>query len=470
MSEKVTISYRGAAYELGRGKRSYGIWASVTPRTEPVARFPETPEGWVAAWTRFAALETPGTIMPVGRAAAAAGAAGADVLDTGGADSARSMGIKSAPVAAGLLGGGVLLGLIGLFPGYLSKSSLASTPVNLVPHVFYLAAWTISAVLIAFGGVRRQAGALLGLGTSVVTFGLFCVDMAEVAANHPHHVGAGLILSLLGWLACAAGSEIAFRLRSAGSVGIPRGSELARVALIGVAGIGAIIAYAPAWDNYLLRFSTNAIQSQNLGAGNAFSEGAWLTTASIIVMVLVLAVVAVAALWRPFRLGGVLLAGAAIPLAAQAVSAIIQATEPTPPSTFDISQAQATQYGLSITNGLTPAFWIYCLFVVVLAVSCIWMLITPPSAVWSSGVTAAAAPGSPAAESPTSEFPVAEPVTSEFPVAESPVSGAPADEPAAEGSAVGEPATGEPATATLPVVAPAGSSADFWDQGPSRND
>jgi hypothetical protein len=455
MSEKVTISYRGAAYELGRGKRCYGIWASVTPRTEPVARFPETPEGWVAAWTRFAALETPGTIMPVGKAAGAAGAAGADVLDTGGADSARSIGIKSAPVAAGLLGGGVLLGLIGLFPGYLSSSSLASTPANLVSHVFYLAAWTISAVLIAFGGVRRQAGALLGLGTSIVTFGLFCVDMAEVAADHPHHVGAGLILSLLGWLACAAGSEIAFRLRSAGSVGIPRGPELVRVALIGVAGIGAIIAYVPAWDNYLLRFSTSAIPSQNLGGGNAFSDGAWLTAASIIVVVAVVAVVAVAALWRPFRLGGVLLAGAAIPLVAQAVSAIVQATEPTPPSTFDISQAQATQYGLSITNGLTPAFWIYCLFVVILAVSCIWMLITPPSGVWSPGVTAAAAPGSPAAES----------ATSEFPVAESPVSGVPADEPADE-----DPATGEPATATLPVVAPAGSSADFWDQGPSRND
>ena len=442
MSEKVTISYRGAAYELGRGKRCYGIWASVTPRTEPVARFPETPEGWVAAWTRFAALETPGTIVPVGRAAGpAAGAAGADVIDTGGADSGRSVGVKSAPVAAGLLGVGVLLGLIGLFPGYLSSSSLASTPVNLVPHVFYLAAWTISAVLIAFGGVRRQAGALLGLGTSVVTFGLFCVDMAQVAADHPHHVGPGLILSLLGWLACAAGSEIAFRLRSAGSVGIPRGPELARVALLGAAGIGTIIAFAPSWDNYLLRFSTNAIPTQMLGFGNAFSEGAWLTAANIIVMILVLAVVAVAALWRPLRLGGMLLAGAAIPLVAQAVSAIIQATEPTAPTTFNISQAQATQYGLSITNGLTPAFWIFCLFVVVLAVSCIWMLITPPSAVRASDVTVAAAPETPAAETAASEPPVAD---------------YPAGEPAAE--------------ATLPVVAPAGSSGDFWDQGPSLND
>ena len=30
MGEKVTISYRGAGYELGRGKRCYGIWGSLT--------------------------------------------------------------------------------------------------------------------------------------------------------------------------------------------------------------------------------------------------------------------------------------------------------------------------------------------------------------------------------------------------------------------------------------------------------
>lgn len=397
MGEKVTISYRGAGYELGRGKRCYGIWAAVTPRSEPVARFPETPEGWVAAWTRFTALDTPGSITPVGRTVA-----GADIIDTGGHEESSGAGsavtgVRSAPVAAGLLAAGVLLGVIGLFPGYVSSASLASQPVNLIPHVCYFAAWAISAVLIASGGLRRQAGALLALGTSVITFGLFCVDLATVAAVEPHHIGAGLVLSLIGWLACAAGSEIAFRLRRAGSVGIPRGLDLVRVGLLVAAALGAVIAFAPSWDSYLLRFSTTG-QTQMITAGNAFSLDGWFTVGNLIVMVVFAAVVVAAALWRPVRMGGMLLAGAAIPMAAQAVSAIVQAAEATPPSEFGYTPAQATQAGLSITNGLTPAFWIYSLFVVVLAVSCIWMLITPPAAAgpaeaatWSSGPAASVA-------------------------------------------------------------------------------
>jgi hypothetical protein len=432
MGEKVTISYRGAGYELGRGKRSYGIWAAVTPRSEPVARFPETPEGWVAAWTRFTALEAPGAIAPVGKVTGSP--AGADVIDTGGTDSAGAVGVKSAPVAAGLLAFGVLLGVIGLFPGYVSSTSLASQPVNLVPHVCYFVAWAIAAALIVSGGVRRQAGALLALGTSVITFGLFCVDMATVAAEHPHDMGPGLILSLIGWLACAAGAEVAFRLRPSGSIGLPRGLDLARVGLLVVAAIGAVIAFAPSWDSYLLRFSTT---SQMLGAGNAFSLGAWLTSANIIVMIVFLAVVVVAALWRPLQLGGMLLAGAVIPMAAQAVSAIVQAVEPTTPAQLGISSAQATQLGLSsITNGLTPAFWIYCLFVVVLAVSCIWMLITPSQAVPAAVESSPDGPSWPAAVTAPS---------------------------AVESSAPAEvPAQTQIETQTLPVAAPSDSDG-FWD-------
>jgi len=439
MGEKVTISYRGAGYELGRGKRCYGIWAAVTPRSEPVARFPETPEGWVAAWTRFTALETPGSITPVSRTVA-----GADVIDTGGFDSDGSdsagsgsagggfavTGVRSAPVAAGLLAAGVLLGVIGLFPGYVSSVSLASQPVNLIPHVCYFAAWAISAVLIASGGVRRQAGALLALGTSVITFGLFCVDLATVAAEQPHHIGAGLVLSLIGWLACAAGSEIAFRLQRTGSVGIPRGLALVRVGLLVAAAIGAVIAFAPAWDSYLLRFSTTG-QTQTVTAGNAFSLDGWFTVGNIIVMVVFAAVVVAAALWRPVRLGGMLLAGAAIPMAAQAVSAIVQATEPTAPSAFGYTSAQATQAGLSITNGLTPAFWIYSLFVVILAVSCVWMLITPPDAVPSPVVPSGLAPSGAVPSPSVPELPAAS--TSELPAA---------------------------STQTLPVASPPDA---FWD-------
>ena len=95
------------------------------------------------------------------------------------------------------------------------------------------------------------------------------------------------------------------------------------------------------------------------------------------VMLALVAVVIAAALWRPVRHGAVLLAGAVIPMAAQALSALVQAGQTASPTQFGISPAQASQIGLTISSGLTPAFWIYCGFLVALVVSCTWMLFMP---------------------------------------------------------------------------------------------
>ena len=103
-------------------------------------------------------------------------------------------------------------------------------------------------------------------------------------------------------------------------------------------------------------------------------------TGDVLVMIAVAATVIVAAFWRPVRHGGVLLAGAAIPMAAQAISALVQASQPASPAQFGVSNAQASALGLTISSGLTPAFWIYCAFGVVLLVSCAWMLFTPQPA------------------------------------------------------------------------------------------
>jgi hypothetical protein len=64
-----------------------------------------------------------------------------------------------------------------------------------------------------------------------------------------------------------------------------------------------------------------------------------------------------------------------VPLAAQAISALIQASEPATPAMFGISQSQAA--GLTISSGLTPIFWVYCVFVISLLISCAWMLTAP---------------------------------------------------------------------------------------------
>ena len=74
MFDNVTITYRGATYEIGRGWGFYGIWPAGGPRSRPLERWPETPEGWTAAWTRFVSIEAPDTIVPVGKNIPPAGA------------------------------------------------------------------------------------------------------------------------------------------------------------------------------------------------------------------------------------------------------------------------------------------------------------------------------------------------------------------------------------------------------------
>jgi hypothetical protein len=402
--DKVTVSYRGTAYEIGRGRDYFGIWTVGGPRSQPVEWWPETQEGWSAAWARFAVLEAPDAITPVGQNAAPSGehADGLRFVPAVGATG-------SAAVAAALLGVGVILSVVSLFPAYLSGTSLAAQPENLVAHVIYLAGWAASAVLIALGGTRLRMGALLAAGLSIVTFGLFFTD-AGTAIAAGASAGAGLVLGLVGWLASAAGSAVAFAIRPAGvarvpassvggtgtvpagavgggtaasaraggrliSLGRPRGSALGPAVLLILAGLGAAAAFAPAWDSFTLR--TSAGQTQTITAGNAFAEPGLVIAGNVIVMVAVAAVVIAAALWRPARHGAMLLAGAALPVTAQAISALVQVGQTTSPSQFGITPSQASQLGLTISNGLTPAFWIYCLFAAILLVSFAWMLFSP---------------------------------------------------------------------------------------------
>jgi hypothetical protein len=385
--EDVTISYRGASYEIGRGPRFYGIWAAGAPRLQPAQWWPETPDGWSAAWSRFTQIEAPGTIVAVGRPGRPGPAAGQPSVAAGRpAVTVPGWSIR-AVIPAALLAAGVACGIAGLFPGYLAGASLAQQPAELVPHVAYLAVWSASALLIVLGGARLRVGALLATGMSIVTFGFFLADAGPAIAAGAHLVGTGLVLSLVGWLACAAGSAVAFRVGSAGAPGRPFGHEIGIVLALTVAALGTAVAFAPSWDSYTLRTSAGATQS--LTAGNAFANPAPVIAGNVAVMVALVAVVVAAALWRPVRLRTALLAGAILPMVAQAISALVLLGEGTSPSQFGISPAQAAQAGLTISSGLTPAFWIYCVFVVALVAISARMLIPPRSAAraghWSGG-------------------------------------------------------------------------------------
>jgi hypothetical protein len=399
--ENVSIAYRGANYAIGQGPQFYGIWPVAATQSAPIEWWPLTPEGWSGAWMRFASIEVPGSIGPVPAQQPQAPQARAPLSAT-----------RTARIAAAaVLGLGVLLGIVSLFPSYVAGSSLASQPPNLVTHITYLVAWGLSAVLIALGGARLRAGALLGLGVSAVTLGFFFADAGTPMASGAHLAGAGLVLGILGWLACTVGVVLALRAGltsrapSDGNGVVAKGgllSHLGRaasheivplVALV-IAAVGAAIAFAPSWDSFSLQTANGA--SQVITAGNAFANPAPVILGDVLVMAALVAVVVVAALWRPMRLGAALAAGAIATMVAQAISAIVQVHESTSPLQFGVSPAQANQLGLTISSGLTPMFWVFCAFVATMILLCAWMLIahesTPRQALPSQGGPSAAAP------------------------------------------------------------------------------
>jgi uncharacterized membrane protein YidH (DUF202 family) len=349
---KLTISHRGASYEIGRGPGFYGIWPLGGDRTEPLGRWPETPAGWYEAWSRFMTLERPDAIAPVTKQATA------PLVDA----------TRRRVIAASLLGAGVVCGVIGLFPTYLDGASLAQQNYELVPHAIYLAVWTVSALLIVLGGNRARMGALLAAGMSIVSFGFFFADAGGAISYGAHIMGAGLVVSLLGWLACTLGTAVAFGIKPAEGLKStsPRFS-LVPLVLTSLCALGVAIAFAPSWDSY--RLHTAAGLTRSLVEGNVFSNPGPVIAGNFAVMVAIVAVAALAALWRPARGGAVLLGGAIIPMVGQAISAILQLGGSSSPSTFGISSAAAERAGLTIHAGLTAAFWLYCAFLLMLAIT-----------------------------------------------------------------------------------------------------
>jgi hypothetical protein len=404
--EKAVISHRGEKYEIGRGKRFYGIWVVGAPYDAPVDRWPENRDGWQQAWARFAALEAPGTInavtrerkglpLRIGRRKAGASPDGGVTA----VPAARRRSRRGTALLAGegLLVLGVVLGLAGLFPAYEGSQSLLSQWDQVVPHLCYVIGWALTAGLVALSVARpsnaARLGSLFGLGLSAVTFGLFLADLGEVTDGVA--LGSGLVVSLIGWVACTAGSGLAF----AANPGSPeQPSRPARptpghagpLALLVLAAIGTAAAFAPSWDSYVLAFASEGT-SQTITAGNAFDNPGVVIAGNVLVMVAIVAVAILAALWRPPRQGALLLAGAIVPLAADAVSALIQAGQQTSPAMFGISSAQASATGLTISSGLTGIFWVYFVFVISLLVSCAWLFTEPghpvmpgiPASPWS---------------------------------------------------------------------------------------
>jgi hypothetical protein len=423
--DKAVISHRGEKYEIGRGKRFYGIWVTGAPYEAPVDRWPENRDGWHQAWSRFASMEPPGTIAAVERDRKA---------PLSGLRLRERLRLRSpgGVLLAGeaLLVLGVVLGLVGLFPGYAGGPSLLSQWDQVVPHLAYIIGWALAAAFIALSVARpsnaARLGALFGLGLSALTAGLFLSDVGQVTGGGSF--GSGLVISLAGWLTCTVGSALALAagrpqqadpgpastgftdtgltdpglanpgLANPGLAGQPSRpvrptrAHLGPLALLVLAAIGTAAAFIPSWDRYVLTSTTG---SQTVTAGNAFDNGALVIAGNVVVIVALIAVAALAALWRPAKQGAWLLAGAIVPMAAEAVSALIQVGQGATASTFGISSAEAAAVGLRISSGLTGMFWVFFVFVISLIVSCAWLFTEPEHPVMSGF---AASPWLPAGE------------------------------------------------------------------------
>ena len=379
MPDKAVISHRGEKYEIGRGKRFYGIWVLGAPYEAPVDRWPENRDGWQQAWSRFASMEAPGTISGVTPAKKKLVPEG-----IGPRLRLRRPGGGALLVGEALLVLGVVLGLAGLFPAYEGGQSLLSQWDQVVPHLLYLIGWMVTAALVALSVARpsnaARLGALFGLGLSAVTFGLFLADLGQVTSGQAS-AGVGLWVILLGWLSCTAGAALAFAAghrhqEEPSRPARPRLAHAGPLALLVLAAIGTAAAFAPSWDTYTLAAAAEGT-SQSVTAGNAFDNPGLVIAGNVIVMVAVVAVAAVAALWRPPRQGAMLLAGAIVPLVAEVITALIQVGQGATPAMFNISAAQASALGLTITAGLTPIFWVFLVFVISLLVCCAWLFTEP---------------------------------------------------------------------------------------------
>ena len=354
--------------------------------------------------------------------------------------------------AAGLLAAGVVLGIVGLFTNYLG-GSIASKPDELVPHAIYLAAWTASALLIAMGPARQRIGALLGLGTSVVTFGLLAADLGT--ALSAHSPAGGMWPTLLGWLLATAGAAAGYHRAAAGAPAKLRAQETGPLLMLLLAGLGTAAAFAPAWDKFTITASNGA--SRTITAGNAFANPGLVIAGDVLVMAALVAVVVVAALWRPARLGAALLAGATIPMAAQAISALVQLGEASPAQQVGLSPSQASAAGLTVTAGPTPVFWVYCIFVGALIACCAWLLLAPaqdparPAPAWP--VPPGHAPGAthPAADDRT---PVMAGAPAQAPASSATLTGT----SAAAGTQPAAATSSDPTTSPAPTISPAAAT------------
>ena len=267
---------------------------------------------------------------------------------------------------------GLIIGVAGIFPKYLSggaagTQSLASSGSQLAPHIFYLAAWGLSAALIMAGTNLTAFGAKLAFGVSLVSFGLFMGDIAS--GINASYIGPGLALSAAGWVLCTGGAVISYFAVGAGE---KAGENKLHIGKLGVATVLALslataILYIPSWDTYTYTsVLSGAPVAHTYTAGDALQLPAPLIAGAVATAAVFLLSALYAMVIRKTKSAYLLFAGGILVMLGQVVSAYIQ--QDNPYSATGISRAAAQSHGIVVTDGFTPVFYGFFICLIILAV------------------------------------------------------------------------------------------------------
>ena len=335
----VEITQPGRNYSVGRDEEGYGIWRSTDASGLPLERFGTESTDWFAAFTRWRELEE-----------------GRDTPEQ------RRPAIERRGLALGIFGVALALGVAGLFPEYSAGTSLAHSPDELTTHLFYLAGFSVAALGVAATHRARDVGALVGVGLSIVLLGFYVTDVANALSGGGF--GGGLALSLASYVLAAVASVVALRGRA--TLGAPTRPHRS-IALAGaVFSIGAAVAFAPAWDRFVVDLSSSGTV-RIVTLGDAFANPGGVIAGNVVTMVLIATVPVLALAWTPARHGVALIAGGLVPLVALAIAAVVQLHERLGPELFGVSASEASTDHLVVSSGFTGAFYIYVGCVAVLA-------------------------------------------------------------------------------------------------------
>jgi hypothetical protein len=289
---------------------------------------------------------------------------------------------------AGLAGGGlivagIVLGLVYAFLTYRLPADGAQQFSYLLQTALSTGVEVASAALVVAGSWpaaasvrqdsrsrRRVCGGLLGasMGTLRVLGSLTLLGW--VLGEHLRIVD--LPLSVTSSLTVAAGSVLSLvrkgGLASVGRPGRPRRADALPLVLLAITVAGALATWVPAWIQYTFTGSTGP-HSEELGyAFDAPWEEIAVTVGQMIVIV---AMAAAAALWRPARFGAVLLTGAVLFLADEAIQGIGEVIEAPSRASFGIPAAAR----MTVSVAGTPWMWAFCGFTAALIVVYEWLFI-----------------------------------------------------------------------------------------------